>query len=144
MLSSEVGRPIHAVLASRGGVVPRRRTRSSQVLTGAEREDISRGLAASRSLRSIAYELHRAPSTISREIARNAGRTTYRAVYADDHAWRQAGRPKRCRLATHAPLHVVAAAKLGEDWSPAQIAGWRISMPSPSNSTRDRVKPLAS
>ncbi len=67
---------IHGVLASRGGVVPRPRTRSSRVLTSAEREDISRGLAASRSLRSIAYELHRAPSTISREIARNAGRTT--------------------------------------------------------------------
>jgi hypothetical protein len=44
---------IHGVLASRGGVVPRPRTRSSRVLTSAEREDISRGLAASRSLRSI-------------------------------------------------------------------------------------------
>jgi hypothetical protein len=47
---------IHGVLASRGGVVPRPRTRSSRVLTSAEREDISRGLAASRSLRSIAYD----------------------------------------------------------------------------------------
>ena len=74
---------IHGVLASRGGgVVPRPRTRSSRVLTSAEREDISRGLAASRSLRSIACELHRTPSTISREIARNAGRTTYRASTA--------------------------------------------------------------
>jgi len=118
---------IHGVLASRGGVVPRPRTRSSRVLTSAEREDISRGLAASRSLRSIAYELHRAPSTISREIARNTGRTTYRAVHADDRAWRQAGRPKRCRLATHAPLCVVVAAKLGADWSPAQIAGWLVT-----------------
>ena len=49
-------------------------------------------------------------------------------MHADDRAWRQAGRPKRCRLATHAPLCVVvAAAKLGEDWSPAQIAGWLVT-----------------
>jgi IS30 family transposase len=45
----------------------------------AEREEISRGVAAGESCRQIAARLGRAPSTVSRELARNGGRHRYRA-----------------------------------------------------------------
>jgi hypothetical protein len=51
-----------------------------------EREEISRGLAASRSVRDIARRLGRSPSTICREINRNGGRAAYRADKAEQHA----------------------------------------------------------
>ena len=75
----------------------------------------------------MARSLGRAPSTISREIHRNAGSHRYRALDADARAWQQAKRPKRCRLALTAPLRVTVAAKLGANWSPAQIAGWLVT-----------------
>jgi IS30 family transposase len=62
--------------------------------------------------------LGRATSTISREVAANKGRRRYRAVDADDRAWRRAKRPKKCRLATHPVLRGYVAARLREDWSP--------------------------
>jgi IS30 family transposase len=49
----------------------------------AEREEISRGIAAGWSMRRIAQGLGRSPSTVSREIRRNGGYTTYRANEAD-------------------------------------------------------------
>ena len=49
----------------------------------------------------------------------------YRACGADDRAWRQASRPKRCVLACNAQLRSIVATKLQERWSPQQIAGWR-------------------
>ena len=58
-------------LAVTGGIRPPKRTRSGRVLSLAEREEISRGLAAGRSLRFIARDLSRSPSTISREVRRN-------------------------------------------------------------------------
>lgn len=115
---------IYGVLAIYGGVVPRVRSRSCRALTFRERETISRELATGRSIRAIARELHRPPSTISREVTRNTGRSTYRAVEADERAWGRAVRPKRCHLATYPALCAVVAAKLEEDWSPVQIAGW--------------------
>jgi len=92
-------------------------------LVNAEREQISRGLAAERSIREIARKLDRSASTVSREIARNGGRTQYRAVAADRRAWHRAERPKPCRLALEPELCTVVAAKLEADWSPEQIAG---------------------
>src|SRR5215207_9510318 len=57
----------------RGGLVPAPRHRAPRVLQSAEREEISRGLAAGESLRRIAHRVGRAPSTISREIRRHGG-----------------------------------------------------------------------
>ena len=75
---SEIGRAlgkqpgsIHGVVASNGGYVPAVRRRSARVLTITEREEISRGLAEGASLRRIAGRLQRAPSSISREVARH-------------------------------------------------------------------------
>ena len=73
------------------------------------------------SLRVIAPSLGRAASTVSREIARNAGRRQYRAAASDERAWSQALRPKLCKLATHRPLRRVVARLLERNWSPQQI-----------------------
>jgi IS30 family transposase len=75
-------------------------------------------------MRSIARRLERPPSTISREIHRNGGYDGYRASAADQAAWARAHRPKRCKLANHRSLAKVVAAKLKQQWSPQQIAGW--------------------
>jgi IS30 family transposase len=107
-----------------GGIRPPCPHRSDKRLSLTEREEISRGLAAGHSFRSIAKRLGRAPSTVSREINRNGGRTRYRALGADDAAHRRARRPKPCKLASHPQLRQIVEDKLAENWSPAQIAGW--------------------
>ena len=70
---------IQFLLARSGGIAPTQRRRSRQVLTQAEREDISRGIASGGSMRFIARGLGRAPSTVSREVARHGGPPQYRA-----------------------------------------------------------------
>ncbi len=64
---------IFNMLAPTGGIRPPPRQRSRLALTLAEREEISRGLACGLSLRAIAAQLGRSPSTISRELQRNGG-----------------------------------------------------------------------
>ncbi|HKT09879.1 MAG TPA: IS30 family transposase [Gemmatimonadaceae bacterium] len=115
---------IFMLVMAQGGIAPAPRRRASCAVTAAEREQISRGLAASQSIRAIARELGRPASTISREVARHGGRTRYRAVAADRRAWRRAKRPKACRLALEPELRRLVVAKLEQDWSPEQIAGW--------------------
>ena len=89
---------IYPLLARTGGIRPPERRRSRLAMTLAEREEISRGLKAKLSFRSIARQLRRAPSTISREVRRNGGRRVYRAASADLAAWDRAKRPKPCKL----------------------------------------------
>jgi len=113
---------IRQVLVRTGGIRPPPRHRSTRALTLAEREEISRSVALGRSLRCIAEHLHRAPSTISREIRRNGDRDSYRANQADQWAWERARRPKPCKLRTHRVLAKLVAAKLQRRWSPVQIA----------------------
>lgn len=83
---SAIGR----ILSFTGGIRPATRIRSSMALSLTEREEISRGVASRESLRSIAYRLGRAPSTISREVKRNNGDQDYRATQADQAAWDRA------------------------------------------------------
>ena len=121
------GRPhptIRKLLLPSGGIPPIPRRRSRLVLTLAEREDISRGLASGSRLREIARRLDRAASTVSREISRNGGRPAYRAHTADDHAWDSTLRPKQCLLAVSDKLRNIVASKLILNWSPEQISGW--------------------
>jgi IS30 family transposase len=89
-----------------------------------EREEISRGLVAGQSLRTIAQALGRSPSTVSREVHRNGGCCEYRASTADQAAWDRALRPKRCKLVENRALARIVATKLKRWWSPEQIAGW--------------------
>jgi IS30 family transposase len=126
---------IFSVLAPTGGIRPPPRRRSRLALTLTEREEISRGLVAGRSLRSMAAALGRSPSTLSREIGRNGGSRRYRAAAADGRAWKQARRPKPCKLAVHAQLRQAVAAKLAMEWSPQQIAGW-LKWTNPGNEAR--------
>ncbi len=115
---------VQRVLGETGGIRPAPRYRSGRSLSLAEREEISRGVAAGQSLRSIAASLGRAPSTVSREISRNGGRRHYRANQADQAAWDRAHRPKTCKLAKNRALAHIVAEKLQLEWSPRQIAGW--------------------
>lgn len=115
---------VQRILQEAGGIRPAQRRRSGLALTLAEREEISRGVAAGRSLRSIAASLCRASSTVSREIIRNGGRQGYRASKADEAAWDRARRPKTCRLMRNSALARIVAEKLQLEWSPEQIAGW--------------------
>src|SRR5215469_11074330 len=89
---------IQRILSETGGFRPPPRLRSRLALSLAEREEISRGVVACRSMRRIAASLGRAPSTISREIRRNGGSRGYRASEADQAAWDQARRSKPCKL----------------------------------------------
>ena len=89
-----------------------------------EREEISRGLVANHSLRTIAKALNRSPSTISREVNRNGGLEHYRATQADQRAWNKARRPKPCKLSINRHLRQQVIRHLREHWSPEQIAGW--------------------
>jgi len=115
---------IYRQLAPTGGIRPPPRKRSRLALSLAEREEISRGIVAELSVRAIASKLRRSPSTISREIHRNGGHAKYRATHADQHAWKRAGRPKRCKLVCNRALAQIVESKLIQLWSPEQIAGW--------------------
>ena len=115
---------ICGLLAPSGGIRPPPRHRARLALTLCEREEISRGIACDLSLRSIANELGRSASTISREVNRNGGLKAYRASEADQATWDRAHRPKPCKLAQHPMLKRIVASKLKMNWSPKQIDGW--------------------
>lgn len=109
-----------------GGISPRPRRRAPRTLSLHEREEISRGLAAQRSLRSIARSLCRSASSVCREVRRNGGPNAYRAGRADQRAWDRARRPKACLLARSPRLRQCVAEKLQLQWSPQQIAAWLV------------------
>jgi IS30 family transposase len=96
----------------------------TRYLSMAEREEISLGLARDEDIRVIARRLERAPSTVSREIARNGGRRRYRAYRAEAAARERARRPKTAKLAqpAHGELRGWVQARLREKWSPVQIS----------------------
>jgi IS30 family transposase len=115
---------VRNILARAGGIRPPSRRRAARALALAEREEISRGVTAGQSVRSIARLLRRAPSTVSREIRRNGGSCSYRASAAEQAAWDRAQRPKPCKLAHNRALARTVAEKLRLEWSPYQVAGW--------------------
>jgi IS30 family transposase len=117
------GPSVRAFVLQTGGVQRQPPRRNARGLSMAEREEISRGVAAGQSCRQVAARLGRAPSTVSRELARNGGRHSYRAQAADA-AFRRAQRPKVAKLALEPRLRAVVEAKLALRWSPEQIAGW--------------------
>ena len=127
VIARRLNRPFTSVdepITSAGGVRPVIPHRPARALTAAEREEISRGLAAGESLRVIADRLRRPASTISREVARNGGRGCYRAARAERSTMLRRRRPKPSKLATCHALRDVVAAKLELRWSPRQIEGW--------------------
>lgn len=122
-----LGKPQHHLrryLAQTGGIRPRAPRPAPSHLRLVEREEISRGIAAGLSSRAIAAALRRPASTVSREIARHGGRSTYRAARAHELAAIKRRRPKTAKLARCPPLRAVVETKLGQRCSPDQIAGW--------------------
>jgi DNA-binding CsgD family transcriptional regulator len=115
---------VRAIEAKTGGVRPKARHRSKRVLSLDEREEISRGLAEGVSLREIATRLGRAPSTISREVAHNGGRRSYRALRADQRARRLACRPKPTKLMTCPKVRRQVERLLEQRFSPRQVSRW--------------------
>ncbi len=115
---------VYAKLRTAGGIGPAIKVRAARSLHLVDREEISRGLASGHSFGRIARGLGRSVSTISREVARNKGRTLYRASQADALCWQRAARPKECVLTTRPALARVVAEKLQVLWAPQQIACW--------------------
>jgi IS30 family transposase len=115
-------RSIQRFLALTGGLKQRLKERSALRLSLAEREEVSRGLVAGDSLRTIAMRLRRAPSTISREVAWSGPRRRYRAWRSDSEAVQRGRRPKPAKLAINSRLCREVERGLLVRWSPQQIA----------------------
>ncbi|MGH2741601.1 MAG: IS30 family transposase [Thermoleophilaceae bacterium] len=112
-------------VAAAGGVRPRRgRDLKGRCLTFCEREEIALASAGGESIRLIARRLGRSPSTVSRELRRNADRRGgYRATTAHAQAWERASRPKPAKLAVNLALRAKVQQDLACRYSPEQIAG---------------------
>ena len=100
---------------------------SGRYLSFAEREEIAILCAQEVGVRETARQLGRSPSTISRELRRNAatrgGRLEYRATTAQWHADRRAERPKVAKLAANQRLRGYVQQRLaGEIMRPNGIA----------------------
>jgi IS30 family transposase len=94
-----------------------------RMLTLADREEISRGLAESLEYKEIAVLIGRDPSVVSREVARHGGRGGYRAVGAEHVALAARSRPKVMAVDRAPGLRSVVLDLLRLGWSPGSIAG---------------------
>ncbi|NKJ00908.1 IS30 family transposase [Novosphingobium sp. SG707] len=101
---------------------------TGRFLTFHEREEIAIELARGTGIRAIARKLQRSPSTISREIRRNAatrgGNLDYRAIAAQWHADRAAARPRPSKLATNPALRAYVEERLSGQVTDAQGIGF--------------------
>src|SRR6266566_1296581 len=144
--ASQLGLSLHTAqrwFRQGGGVAPSyvHARPSGRYLSFAEREEVFAGIERGHSIRLIAKNLERAPSTVLRELRRNmrqqyrtrsrlehragAHRTApwdYRPSLAQQRADHSASRPKRARLATNLALHELVQARLLLRLSPEQIA----------------------
>ena len=93
------------------------------MLTLADREEISRGLAEGLQYKEIGVRIGRDPSIVSRDVARHGGRAGYRAVTADRTAAAGRRRPKLFAVDRSPWLRMVVIERLRLGWSPASIAG---------------------
>ena len=98
--------------------------RSYRHLSAEDRETLSLGVAHGHSLRTMARVLGRAPSTVSRELARNTTRgRPYRVCTAQTLAATRACQPRRRRKLLDPWLWQYVRTSLAEGCSPEQIAG---------------------
>ena len=103
---------VQRVLRAEGGLPPRNRPRPALRLSVQEREEVSRGLENAETYRQIASRLGRSPSTISREVGNNGGRSKYRAWKAEETAIMRARRPKRWKLQIDSRLRAEVSRRL--------------------------------
>ena len=105
---------------------PRAKMPSGRYLCFREREEIALELAKGVGIRAIARKLGRSPSTVSREVRRNAatrsGGLDYRASAAQWHADRAALRPRPGELAGNPALHAYVIERLAGKISDAEGA----------------------
>lgn len=83
--------------------------------------EIARRREAGESIRQIAAALDRAPSSVARELRRNAGAHSYKPVYAGEQA--HARRWRGSRLLRNPELQALVLERLGRGWSPEQVSG---------------------
>ena len=106
------GPSVRAFVLQSGGVQQHPPRRAPGSLTMAEREEISRGVAAGESCRQIAARLGRAPSTVSREVgSETAGDVAIGRIAPTPRRW-SGNRPKQAKLATEPRLRAVVEAEL--------------------------------
>jgi len=125
-VAAELGiavRSVFRIVAQAGGMPPRWDARSSCRLSLADREEISRGLELGETFAVISVRVQRHPTTISREVARNGGRSNYRAWRADQHTHLRAARPKPEKMSLNPELAAAVEYLLEQKCSPEQIAG---------------------
>jgi len=106
-------------------------------LSAAEREEISRGLAAGQTFGQIARALGREVSTISRELSRLRYNTqSYRATFATEMAAKKKNHRKKIppKLLRNKPLRIYVIKHLKLFWSPEQIAA-RLKLEYPNDMT---------
>jgi transposase, IS30 family len=126
-ISRRMGRSpssIYTFVVDNAGRRPRPPGSSELRLSLVEREEISRGLAAGMSLRTIATGMGRAASTVCREVNANGGRRAYRALGAERASRHRARRPKVAKLARCRRLRAAVEARLADYWSPEEISAW--------------------
>src|ERR1700712_3875859 len=93
------------------------------MLTSADREEISRGLAEGLLYKEIGVRIGRNASIVSREVSRHGGRDEYRATAAETAAAAARARPKLFAVERSPRLRQVVIERLRSGWSPASIAG---------------------
>jgi IS30 family transposase len=105
-------------------IVPAGRAQSARFLSETERVAIADGKLAGDTVRAIAARLGRSPSTISRELARNAdaGTGRYHPHRAEQRARARRARPKQRKLAASLKLRAYVQDRLEQRWSPEQIS----------------------
>jgi len=98
---------------------------SDRYLDREERYEIARLREAGLGVRAVAARLGRSPSTVSRELARNADPRTgqYQPERADRLAWERQRRPKPSKLARDPVLRAEVQRLLGRRYSPEQVSG---------------------
>jgi IS30 family transposase len=109
-----------------GGVYrPPGTTYSDRYLDREERHEIARLRESGLSIRQVAARLGRAPSTVSRELDRNADPRTggYQPGRADQLAWQRQRRPKPSKLARDPVLRARVQRLLDRRYSPEQASG---------------------
>jgi transposase, IS30 family len=95
---------------------------SARFLSQDERIEIADLRLAGLTVRQIAGRLGRAPSTISRELRRNAAASGYRPFEAHRRATARRARSHRRRIETNGELRQLVAEFLAQRWSPQQIS----------------------
>jgi IS30 family transposase len=120
---------LYVLHRSLGGVyAPIEVVYSPRYLSREERYEIARLIEAGLSVRAVARQMRRAPSTISRELARfrrEVPELAYQPERAHTHAWQRQRRPKASKLGANPLLRARVQQMLDqpERLSPEQVAG---------------------